>query len=151
MPVLLAQLRNLFGHLLTSSLGHEATAGSCLYAAFLVRESLVHFRPQYAVILRGGDGEGDGGCVGADGVVRGHYWVEVTLLDGTTWVADITGDQFGLPPVQWLSIPAGSSRYRCGDQDVVEAHVDTLAREMEEERSAQTEAAPDAACQSQRA
>lgn len=133
MPVLLAQLRNLFGHLLISSLGHGATAGSCLYAAFLVRESLANFRPQYTTVVRGGDGNGDGGCVGADGIVRGHYWVEVTLPDGTKWVADITGDQFGLPPVQWLPLPAWADRYLCGDQDVVDGHITTLAAEIEED------------------
>lgn len=73
------------------------------------------------------DGRQDGGCRDVTGRLRGHYWVEVSLPDGTRGVADITADQFGHAPVRWLPLPAATTLYRPGDQGVV----DEAVRELE--------------------
>jgi hypothetical protein len=73
--------------------------------------------------VRGGDGDKDGGLKDAAGNLRGHYWVEGTAANGDTFIADITADQFGYPPVVVLSLEEGRSLYVSGDQAVVDAHV----------------------------
>ena len=79
--------------------------------------------PKYAPYIRGGDGDKDGGCRDTAGGMRGHYWVEVTLADGTCGVADITADQFGHPPIRWLPLPGAATLQQPGRQNLVDASV----------------------------
>lgn len=125
-PQLLEQMRDIFLTMLDRSLGITRTAGTCLYAAFLLSESLVHFAPGCRTQVRGGAGGMDGGCRDKDGLLHGHYWVEVQLPDGQVGIADITGDQFGYPPVVWLLGAGRHDRYVMGDQAMVDDHLADL-------------------------
>lgn len=104
----------------------KSTAGTCLYAAFILRMSLQKFGGCHAVV-RGGDGLQDGGVLDANGIWRGHYWVEGVTADGVVFVADVTGDQFGHKPVYLERIEAARVRYASGDDATVAAAVRELA------------------------
>ncbi|HEU0197021.1 MAG TPA: hypothetical protein VFQ88_07410 [Nevskiaceae bacterium] len=127
---MLAVARTSLERVLADSLKTTSTAGSCLYGAYLVRELVQQFVPGAIANIRGGDGCGDGGCRGCDKRMHGHYWVEVTLADGTCGVADITGDQFGYAPVQWLDRADATDKYVRGNQSVVDADVTEFEREI---------------------
>lgn len=103
----------------------ESTAGTCLYAAFILRTSLEKFGGCQAVV-RGGDGLQDGGAMDSDGAWHGHYWVEGVTADGIAFVADVTGDQFGHEPVYFERIEAARARYAPGDDETVAAAVREL-------------------------
>jgi hypothetical protein len=123
-------MRAVYADALQMHLGKTQTAGSCLYAAILMRTAIVQWLKRYTAVIRGGDGAGDGG-VFAEGKGHGHYWVEVGV-DDTPWIVDISGDQFGFPPVNLR--PASELRdcYVAGDQAVVDDHVAGLTQEMRE-------------------
>lgn len=104
----------------------ESTAGTCLYAAFILRMSLEKFGGCKAVV-RGGDGLNDGGAKDSDGAWHGHYWVEGITADGIAFVADVTGDQFGYEPVYFERVQGARARYAPGDDDTVAAAVRELA------------------------
>lgn len=103
-----------------------STAGTCLYAAFILRMSLEKFGGCKAIV-RGGDGLQDGGAKDSNGAWRGHYWVEGGTADGIAFVADVTGDQFGHEPVYFERIEAARARYAPGDDETVTATVRDLA------------------------
>lgn len=109
--------------LLAKSINTTATAGSCMYGAFLLRLSLRQFGNCSEVIIRGGGGGRDGGYRDGAGVVHGHYWVETCTPEGR-FVLDITADQFGADPVLVSPIAAARDRYLPGDQWLVDAHVE---------------------------
>jgi hypothetical protein len=104
----------------------ESTAGTCLYAAFILQMSLEKFGGCQAVV-RGGGGLQDGGTRGFDGAWHGHYWVEGVTADGIAFVADMTGDQFGHEPVYFECVEAARVRYAPGDDETVAAVVRGLA------------------------
>lgn len=104
----------------------ESTAGTCLYAAFILRMSLEKFGGCRAVV-RGGDGRQDGGAKDSDGAWHGHYWVEGVTTDGVAFVADVTGDQFGHEPVYFERVEAARARYAPGNDQTVAAAVRELA------------------------
>lgn len=115
-------LRTLLLHVLEASTGDRRPAGSCLHACILVRSVVGKFtlcRP----VIRGGDGEGDGGYRDDAGRMWGHYWIEAADSVGRTWVIDITADQFGGPPVVVAPLPTLRERYLCGDQPLVDSHI----------------------------
>lgn len=103
----------------------KSTAGTCLYAAFILRMSLEKFGGCQAVV-RGGDGLRDGGALDSDGAWRGHYWVEGVTPEGVPFVADVTGDQFGHEPVYFERLQGARARYVPGDDDTVAAAVRKL-------------------------
>lgn len=103
-----------------------STAGTCLYAAFILRMSLEKFGGCQAVV-RGGDGLQDGGAMDAAGAWHGHYWVEAVTSDGVAFVADVTGDQFGHEPVYLERVEVARARYAPGDDKAVSAAVRELA------------------------
>jgi len=108
------------------------TAGTCLYACFLLSTLLSKFEREDCAVIRGGDGEGDGGYLDQSGNWRGHYWVEASSPDGLVHILDVTADQFGGPEV--VCLPAThpeAARYQCGDQVVVDEHVAQFARQLE--------------------
>jgi len=131
MPQMLRQLREVFEVLLRGSLGSTQTAGTCLYAALFLWESLTHFVPGCRSYVRGGAGGRDGGCRDRDGIFRGHYWLEVHLPDGRIGAADITADQFGYPAVVWLEGADRLLRYAPGNQSIVDDHLAELRAECE--------------------
>lgn len=104
----------------------DSTAGTCLYAAFILRMSLEKFGGCRAVV-RGGDGLQDGGAKDSQGAWQGHYWVEGVTADGIAFVADVTGDQFGHEPVYFERVEAARARYAPGDDKTVAAAVRELA------------------------
>ncbi|MFS2025184.1 hypothetical protein [Massilia sp. CT11-137] len=106
-----------------------STAGTCLYAAFILRISLEKFGGCRAVV-RGGDGLQDGGAKDSDGAWHGHYWVEGITTDGIAFVADVTGDQFGHEPVYFERVAAARARYAPGDDATVATAVRELADSM---------------------
>ena len=121
-------IREVYVSGLRQHLGHQQTAGSCLYAAILLQTAVTHWLPHYRATIRGGDGHRQGG-VFVEGQGHGHYWVEIGS-DASTWIADVSGDQFGLPPVQLLPASHAKQQYRAGDQSTVDAHVEELRAEM---------------------
>ncbi|ONC41442.1 hypothetical protein AQ914_18625 [Burkholderia pseudomallei] len=108
-----SKMRDTFERVLTIS-DIDGTSGTCLHAAILLQQSLEQFAACGAVV-RGGDGAGDGGALDAMGTWHGHYWVEGESEDGCPFVADITADQFGWPPVVVLPLEAARERYQPGD------------------------------------
>lgn len=124
------RLRELLVGLLNHSLGDGATAGTCLHAAYLVRESLPILVPGVGVAILGGAGGDAGGCRDSDGVVRGHYWNQVTLPDRTIWVVDVTADQFGHPPTVCVPLERSRHAYQPGDQALVDEHVAELVASL---------------------
>ena len=107
----------------------DSTAGTCLYAAFILRMSLEKFGGCHAIV-RGGDGLRDGGALDSTGAWRGHYWVEGTTPDGDAFVADVTADQFGHPPVYFERTDAARARYAPGDDETVAEAVRELAESV---------------------
>lgn len=103
----------------------ESTAGTCLHAAFILRMSIEKFGGCQAVV-RGGDGLQDGGAKDSQGIWHGHYWVEGVTADGITFVADVTGDQFGYERVYFERVEAARARYAPGDDENVAAAVREL-------------------------
>lgn len=109
--------------------GLEGTAGTCLYASFVLQMTMAKFLG-CVVTIRGGDGRGDGGALDSQGRLRGHYWVEGTTSAGEHFVADITADQFGFPPVYFGLTAAARVRYRPGNDQAVQAAVAELAADL---------------------
>jgi hypothetical protein len=123
-------LRNVFASILRDSLGHGRTAGSCGYACMMLQPIIEKFHPSLRVVVRGGDGAGDGGFIAADGRGHGHYWIEVQGLAGEDWVVDIVADQFGLDPIQFGTASDLAGRYLPGDQQVVDEQLAELRAEL---------------------
>lgn len=115
--------RKIFAASLTKCLGHQDTKGSCLFGAALCAKMINQFTSATAII-RGGDGELDGGLY-IDGVGHGHYWVEANTSD-STFVIDVTGDQFGLDPVVVAEVGDRPAQYIPGCQETVNRHVREL-------------------------
>jgi hypothetical protein len=112
--------RRIFEASLAQCLGHQNTKGTCLFGAVLCAKMLNKFSEATAVI-RGGDGESDGGIF-IGGVGHGHYWVEAKTMD-STFVIDVTGDQFGLDPVVVALTVDCPGTYIPGCQETVDRHV----------------------------
>lgn len=102
--------------------GGDLVRGTCLYAAILLKQALEKFAG-CAVDIKGGDGLGDGGAMGQDGKLHGHYWLEGLTDQQEHFLADITADQFGNPPVILLWPEDSWAGYKAGDQMIVAAHV----------------------------
>jgi len=126
----LESLRAVYSDALKQHLGKQQTAGTCLYAAILVETAVRQWLPRLEAVIRGGDGYEDGGYFSAAGKGHGHYWVEVD--DGRrTWLADISGDQFGRPPVQLLLLSDVRTQYVAGTQRTVDQHVSEMLEEID--------------------
>lgn len=110
--------------------GIGGSAGTCLYASFVLQMTLAKFL-KCSTWVCGGDGSGDGGARDNQGMLRGHYWVEGITQAGEHFVADITADQFGFEPVYFGLVAAARERYLPGDAQVVQAAVESLAAEIE--------------------
>lgn len=100
------------------ALGQPISAGSCLQASLVFILLMRRFGGGSARI-RGG-APPTAGCLDRSGTLRGHYWVEVLTAEGTTFVVDVTADQFGYEPVVVLPLPESLQLYRPGPQDEVE-------------------------------
>lgn len=113
--------RRLFEQIIQDALKTSDTAGTCLYASLMLVELLNKFMHAQAIV-RGGGPPLDGGVLGPDGVLRGHYWVELEV-SGARFVVDVTADQFGYEPVVILPIEEARNRYTPGNQANVDAAV----------------------------
>lgn len=109
--------------------GKPNPTGTCLYAAYLLRKALEQFADCEAFV-RGGDGDGDGGILGSDGLWYGHYWVEGKTFTGSHFVADITADQFGYDQIIVMPFREARARYRPGAQEDVRYAVLELDAEL---------------------
>lgn len=105
--------------------GGPVAGGSCLHASVLLL-ALMHRYGRGTGVVRGGLY----GALGADGVWRGHYWVEALVANGGRYVVDITADQFGWRPIEILDVAAASKRYRPGNQAEVDDAARALAQEL---------------------
>ena len=115
-------VRAMYLSMLSHALDTEDTAGSCLYASVFLSQAINRYT-SLAAKVRGGDGEGDGGYVDAQGVSHGHYWVEARGESvEQAWVLDVTADQFGAEPVVMLPLATATARYRPGNQALVDEH-----------------------------
>ncbi|WP_425952931.1 hypothetical protein [Ralstonia pseudosolanacearum] len=127
---LCVQMRGIFEQVLSTS-QIEGTAGSCLHASILLQQALDKFG-DCETVVRGGDGSGDGGARDMAGQWRGHYWVEGVTKDGCPFLADITADQFGWPPVVVMPLETARTRYSPGnDQIAGDAVADELERMLQ--------------------
>ena len=105
-----------------SASGIHETRGSCLYACIIIVKLLAKFI-DCSPIIRGGNGEGDGGYLGQNNRMYGHYWVEVKYLD-VDYIIDITADQFGDQDFIITELNSKKARfYIKGDQEIVDSHV----------------------------
>lgn len=107
---------------LLAASGIAGIGGSCLYGAIVLQMMVDLFRGEPCTVIRGGDGAADGAFVDTRGRAHGHYWVEAMAEDGSVYVLDITADQFGDDALVQVPL-AVASRYRPGDQDLVDQHV----------------------------
>ena len=119
--------REIIETILRESLSSSDTAGACLYASLICAQTINKFTAASAII-RGGDGEGDGGLL-VDGVRNGHYWLEVDVC-GDLFIVDITADQFGLPPVIIERVEVMQQLYVPGNQQVVDGHVADMKNQI---------------------
>lgn len=104
--------------------GKARVTGACLCSSILT--ALLLSKCGYGdAEIRGGDGATDGGVLDSDGNLRGHYWVDLKARLGRRYVVDVTADQFGYALVVVLQLEdvAIGSRYRAGNQRLVEDHV----------------------------
>lgn len=126
--------RGVFERVLQSSLNTTEVQGACLYASVLLVVSLRQFAKVQAAV-RGGSPDEGCGARDTGGQLRGHYWVEAWVeawVESDTptpcgrsearWVVDITGDQFGHPPVQVIGL-SDAKHHAAGDQDRVNRHL----------------------------
>lgn len=121
-----AHTRGVYEEILKTSLGHQDTSNSCVYAAVLLCALLNRFSGGSALVRGGGPVE-DCGLKDSGGKLHGHYWVEGRTGNGEQYVADITADQFGYEPVIVLPLTEASLLYLAGDQ----RDVDEYVREIE--------------------
>lgn len=101
--------------------------GSCLHASLLFAVLLLKLGPGRPVFRGGPDGMG---ARGVDGSWYGHYWLEVGMPSGATYVVDITADQFGYEPVVLMPVERSRERYRAGEQAFVDRAVAELAKAL---------------------
>ena len=127
-----ASTRRIFDRMLKAS-QIRGVGGSCLFASYLLRRSLVKFCSCEAMI-RGGDGGLEEGILGVDGRWHGHYWVEFRDASRAVFIADITADQFGHADVVLLPLHSSTGLYRHGEQKIVEEVVGDLERDIASER-----------------
>lgn len=125
--------RELFLELLQMSINIKDTKGACLYASVMCSLILNKFTDA-TVIVRGGDGESDGGLF-VDGVGHGHYWLEADI-NGDLYIVDVTADQFGLPPIIVERIEVMSRIYVSGCQETVDEHFLELKTDITKESAA---------------
>lgn len=116
------ETRDMFERMLKDSIGTRETTGACLHAAILLALLLSKFAGAPSRVCGGGPPM-DGGLMGKDGVLQGHYWVEGHCASGESFVADITADQFGYAPVVVLDGAAAKTLYFCGDPLLIAEHV----------------------------
>lgn len=109
--------------------GHVLTSGTCLHASLLLAFLITRFSPRQIWVRGGSDGFGRG-CLDANGVWRGHYWLEAAIADHEIVVLDITADQFGHPPVRVLDAGAARRCYSPGPQMMVDEAAQELADQL---------------------
>ena len=73
----LSLARRSFTLALHGAFGNNDTQGTCLFASWLVRAMVTRWIADARATIRGGDGHKDGGCLDVDGILRGHYSVEI--------------------------------------------------------------------------
>lgn len=115
--------------LATDATGAVVSAGSCLYASFVVVMLINRFGRGRAVVRGGGHAEA--GARDVNGVWHGHYWADVSLPEGDGFTVDITADQFGYEPIVVLPLDSARLRYRPGPQCEVDAALEVLAQEID--------------------
>jgi hypothetical protein len=122
-------MREIFERILGAT-AVDRIAGTCLHASILLQQSIDKFCGSESVV-RGGNGEHNGGgLMDASGNLHGHYWVEGVTASGIPFLADITGDQFGLPPIVVMPIETARARYFPGDDATVAVAVDEELERM---------------------
>jgi hypothetical protein len=122
-------MREIFERILGAT-SVDQIAGTCLHASILLQQSIDKFCGSESVV-RGGDGEDNGGgLMDVSGSLRGHYWVEGVTASGAPFLADITSDQFGWPPIVVLPLETARARYLPGDDAAVGVAVDEELERM---------------------
>jgi hypothetical protein len=121
--LIVSEARGHFLQMLEASVQHQDTKGTCLFAVVFC-STLINRYTSFTAIIRGGDGEGDGGLLIGD-QNHGHYWIEIDV-HGQTFIVDITGDQFGLEPVIVSAAGALTAKYIPGCQATVDEHVSDM-------------------------
>ncbi len=121
-------MRDLFERILATS-DNAGIAGTCLNASILLQQSLERLTGCETVV-RGGDGASDGGARDRHGEWHGHYWVEGVSAAGQPFLADITADQFGWPPVVVMPLEIARERYIPGDDTLCGIAVDAEIERM---------------------
>ncbi|MDI9689783.1 hypothetical protein [Burkholderia cenocepacia] len=108
--------------LLQDALGKTETQGSCLYASAHLASMVNRFSTWHAKVRAGT-------WRSADGREHGHYWVQAQLHEAQ-FMLDITADQFGLPEVLVLPLPAALAWQAddsiCVDEHLAEAQIEVL-------------------------
>lgn len=115
-------IRRIYLLALQDSIGRAETNGACFYACILLQQAVERFSAMTALI-RGGDGESDGGYFDSNGRGHGHYWVEARAGNTSAWVVDITADQFGDSDLVVISLAESAKKYRPGNQARVDGHI----------------------------
>lgn len=126
-------IRYFFLEMLNTTLGSQSTKDTCIYATHLLKNAFDQFS-DYQTIVRGGDGLSDGGYRDENGELHGHYWLELTTPT-STYIVDITADQFGALPIVVLPIEMNNT-YFDGNQQLVEEHMQSLRQDLKNNISA---------------
>lgn len=111
----------------SDGVGSLLSAGACLHACLVVVMLCKRFGQGVPAVRGGAD---RAGALDMSGRWCGHYWVEVQMPSGSTFVVDVTADQFGYEPVVVLPISQSMGRYRKGSQREVDDAFSKLASEM---------------------
>jgi hypothetical protein len=97
----------------TDGAGNPISKGACLHACLVVSMLLLRFTCVIPTVRGGSAGSG---ALDTTGQWCGHYWVEAQMGSGSTFVVDVTADQFGYEPVVVLPLSQSNERYRKGAQ-----------------------------------
>lgn len=120
--------RKIIEEIRQKSLSQNEKTGACFNASILSCAQTINKFTAANAIIRGGDGEGNGGLL-VDGVRNGHCWLEVGVCNDR-FIVDITADQFGLPPIIIERVEVMQQLYVPGDQQVVDGHVADMKNQL---------------------
>lgn len=106
------------------------TAGSSIFAAYLVDLQVKKSLPRLRSCVRVGDGVSTG-YFDAHGNCHAHCWVEIS--DGTErWVADITADQFGGEAFTILPQSVAAGRYVPAGDELAREQISAIEARLNE-------------------
>lgn len=111
--------------------GFSSTKQSCVFGSHYLYMILKRFGdPELRVSIVSGGSDKTTGFRTNNGVIHKHMWVQCAL-DGQTWVADITADQFGFAPVCYVKLSDAQSAFLADELAITESLLENMHRDDE--------------------